>query len=415
MGDFFFFRGAGDRATVQRFATTIASQLAAAMPSSIPHIEAAIKANPGILSLETTSLPIQFQHLVLEPLQAATLDRVVASVRGKSFLIVLDGLDECADREEVSALIDHMIQFFNKKSRSPLRILVTSRVESHLHQSLHSSNQVKLLDLVSHTSDDDISVALDVAIEKEKKKRLLACEPLWPSPRDRWMLVKHIGGSYIFMTTLIQLLFDSQSKDGLTPMDRLPLVLGTSPDFDGLYRTILEPWTGLPHFRSILSTIALARVPLSVTQIADLLGLSTFDIVNALVNLHAIVQVPGDDHSPVTLWHTSLRDFLTVEARSGPFFADPAHHKRLSEWAVRKAASTSSGPADPDRWYGQNYGMDHLLQYLQTVGDEHTSYIILLQGIVSDLVNAIFRGMSFQTASMLSALLNATCTRARYL
>ncbi|TEB34245.1 hypothetical protein FA13DRAFT_76215 [Coprinellus micaceus] len=125
------------------------------------------------------------------------------------------------------------------------------------------------------------------------------------------------------MTTLIQLLFDSQAKDGLTPMDRLPLVLGTSPDFDGLYRTILEPWTRLPHFRSILSTIALARVPLSVSQIAEVLGLSTFDIVNALVNLHAIVQVPGDDHSPVTLWHTSLRDFLTLEARSGPFFRGP--------------------------------------------------------------------------------------------
>ncbi|TEB34246.1 hypothetical protein FA13DRAFT_76170 [Coprinellus micaceus] len=35
--------------------------------------------------------------------------------------------------------------------------------------------------------------------------------------------------------------------------------------------------------------------------------------------------------------------------------------------------------------------MDHLLQYLQMVGDEHASYSILLQGIVSDLVNAIFR------------------------
>jgi hypothetical protein len=209
---------------------------------------------------------------------------------------------------------------------------------------------------VNHTSDQDISAALDAAIAKEKKKRLLKCDPSWPSPRDKGMLVKHIGGSYIFMTTIIKLLFDPQSNDGLTPVDRLPLVLGTSPDFDGLYKTILAPSAQLPHFRSVLSAIALAGEPLSISQIADLLELKTRNVVNVLTNLHAVVQVPGDDRTPVTLWHTSLRDFLCCEKRSGPFYAAPIYHLRL-------LCGPPSLALDDDLWarYSILFSKEHLM------------------------------------------------------
>ncbi|TEB09418.1 hypothetical protein FA13DRAFT_1568926, partial [Coprinellus micaceus] len=85
----------------------------------------------------------------------------------------------------------------------------------------------------------------------------------------------------------------------------------------------------------IVSTIALAYEPLSIAQIAELLEIKTFNVTNVLVNLHAIMQVPGDDRSPVSLWHTSLRDFLTSEMRAGPLFASPAHHKSMAAVAAR--------------------------------------------------------------------------------
>ncbi|TEB26519.1 hypothetical protein FA13DRAFT_1590758, partial [Coprinellus micaceus] len=151
----------------------------------------------------------------------------------------------------------------------------------------------------------------------------------WPSPWDKERLVEHIGGSYIFMTTIIKLLFAPSIKDGLTPMDRLPKILEMKPNFDDLYREVLEPCMHFPFFFEILATIALAFEPLSIAQIADLLDIKTFKVTNVLINLHAIMQVPGDDWSPVTLWHTSLRDFLTSEGRGGPFFADPKHHKMI--------------------------------------------------------------------------------------
>ncbi|TEB25289.1 hypothetical protein FA13DRAFT_1714073 [Coprinellus micaceus] len=361
---FFFFRGAGPRSRSARFASTLASQVAAAIPSTAPFIENSIKANPALLTGDT-SLSSQFEYLVYKPIDSVKWDRLAAALRHGPFLIALDGLDECEDRNEISEFIEFTIRFFDERPRIPIRFLVTSRVESHIHQRLHTSKQVKLLDLVNHTSDQDISATLDAAIEKENKKRLLACDPSWPSPKDKGMLVKHIGGSYIFMTTIIKILFDTQSNDGLTPMDRLPLILGTSPNFDELYVTILAPSAGLPHFCSILSVIALAKEPLSTSQIADLLELRTVDVVNVLINLHAIMQIPGDDHSPVTLWHTSLRDFLTSEGRNGPLSADLRNHKRIAKGSIRIAASSSQSTSHQ---YARGYGMEHLFQYLQVVG-----------------------------------------------
>ncbi|KAJ2936890.1 hypothetical protein H1R20_g206, partial [Candolleomyces eurysporus] len=112
-------------------------------------------------------------------------------------------------------------------------------------------------------------------------------------------------------------------------MDRLPLALKMNPGLDGLYAQTFARSEHLPHFLDIISTIALLEEPLPTSGIAELLGMSTYKVVDVLVNLQAIIQVPGTDDIPVTLFHTSLRDFLTTQSRSGRFFAHPRHHVRL--------------------------------------------------------------------------------------
>jgi len=42
--------------------------------------------------------------------------------------------------------------------------------------------------------------------------------------------------------------------------------------------------------------------------------------------VQSILNVPEDDEQPILLFHTSLRDFLTMEARSKDFFVHPAIH-----------------------------------------------------------------------------------------
>ncbi|TEB25315.1 hypothetical protein FA13DRAFT_1777469, partial [Coprinellus micaceus] len=308
-------------------------------------------------------------------------------------VIVLDGVDECEDKEEVVALIENLIAFFNEDPLFPLRFVIASRVEDHLHRELHTSNQVQLLDLVGHTSDEDIKAALEVSIAKEMRGRAMPSDASWPDWWDKHRLVEHIGRSYIFMTTIIKLLFAPSTKDGLTPIERLPHILELKPNFDDLYREILG-------------------APLSIVQIAELLDIGTFKVTNVLINLHAIMQVPGDDWSPVTLWHTSLHDFLTSERRGGPFFADPKNHKMIVRGAIRIAASSSLSESHR---YARNYGMNHLFQYLQTVDQNLTCYDGLLEGIMPDLVKATFQNN--QTAlevacrakewKLVSALVNA--------
>ena len=168
------------------------------------------------------------------------------------------------------------------------------------------------------------------------------------------------------MTTIIKLLFAPSTKDGLTPMDRLPQLLEMKPDFNSLYREILEPCSHFPFFLNITSTIALAFQPLSIAQIAELLNIKPFNVTNILINLHAIMQVPGDDHSPVTLWHTSLRDFLTLEERAGPFFAAPSHHHCLAHRAIKIAALSQPSQAQV---YSQSFAIQHLAKFVKTIGE----------------------------------------------
>ena len=109
-------------------------------------------------------------------------------------------------------------------------------------------------------------------------------------------------------------------EDPTTPMERLPLTLGMN-GLDGLYSQTLAHSQHLPHFYDIISTIALLRLAFPISEIADLLGIETYKIVRVLLKLQAIIHVPGtDEEGEVTLCHTSLRDFLTTESRSGSFF-----------------------------------------------------------------------------------------------
>ncbi|TEB22104.1 hypothetical protein FA13DRAFT_1741291 [Coprinellus micaceus] len=378
---FFFFRGSGERSKIARFARTIASQVASHTPSAAPIIQNAIDTDPGLLSTGRNSLSAQFQHLIYDPINKVKWDRFASCLRHGPFLIVLDGLDECENHVEITAFIEHMIEYFNGKPRTPLRILVTSRVENHIHERLHSSNQVRLLDLVKQTSDVDISTALDVVIADHKQS--------WLSHDDKRKLVTHIGGSFIFLTTVIKSLFEPGIEDGLVPMARLSRVLSMNPDFDSLYRSILTQAQDLPHFLDVLSTIALAYEPLSVVQIADLWEIGTIQVVEVLAKIHAIMQVPDDDRTPVTLWHTSLRDFLCSANRAGSFHVS---QRRLALRCVSLSTKDRSLRPSSVRTYLRRFHMEHWTKLLQSM-DESVDAFNEELGCIMTCLQSVFHSL----------------------
>ncbi|KAJ2918156.1 hypothetical protein MD484_g2224, partial [Candolleomyces efflorescens] len=318
---------------------------------------------------------MQMQRLLYSPLKAATERGAVASLAVHPFLIVIDGLDECEDKDEVQDLIEGMLTFFDENPSIPLRVLITSRVEQHIQSHLNVPGVV-LTNLVDHCSDDDIATFLDVLFESESRRnaviRAYVCEHgEWPTPQDKRKLVKHIGGSFIFASTVFNFIMGAAAAhdSATTPMDRLPLTLKMNPGLDELYSQTLGRSQHLPHFLDIISTITHLEIALPTSGIAELLGIGIYEVVNVLVDLQAIIQVPGTDDVPVTFFHTSLRDFLSTQSRSGPFFAHPRQHVRLFILCLQcelahcqriVESPTTSSQRKPGAAYALQYAAAHL-------------------------------------------------------
>jgi tetratricopeptide (TPR) repeat protein len=268
-----------------------------------------------------------------------------------------------------------MLAFFDENPFIPLRVFITSRVEQHIHSRLNVPG-VRLDNLGDHCSDDDITAFLSVLFQDAGRRNPVVQAHIrergeWPTPSDKRKLVQHISGSFIFAWAVFKFImgYNTSRNQRTTPMDRLPLALKMNPGLDGLYAETLERSEDVPHFLNVISTIALLETPLPTSGIAEVLGIRTCEVVNVLVDLQAIIQVPGTDDIPVTLCHTSLRDFLTTQNRSGRFFAHPRHHARLylrliqCEYELRRrrqGVAIHLIECTPAIAYSRRYSVEHL-------------------------------------------------------
>lgn len=315
---FFFFRNAGDRSNTTRFANTLAHQIALNVPGAMNFIQRAVDANLDLLG-PNFSLELQLQHLVFEPLLACLAESGMTC--DDPFLIVTDGLDECSDEDGIVTFINHIIALFSANADIPLRILITSRVEEHIRTPIDGGTEViHLVDLSSRANRADIQhfMSMYFAAEQKRDRALQALGEPWPPLVVLDALVDYADGSFIFASTLARFIIKGSGKrDPRTPNERLRLASKINPTIDGVYAEVLSRAQDLPHFHAILSTIACLERPLSVISISLFLQLTPYEVLRILVPLQAILQVPGRDDDPVTVFHTSLRDFMLNEHRSG--------------------------------------------------------------------------------------------------
>jgi hypothetical protein len=324
------FRNAGDRSSIDRFAVTLAHQIALNVPGAKALIKQTIVSDEGLKDASACSLEYQLEPLVYDPLLNALKD-CVGSEEGP-YLMLVDGLDECKDKEGISVFIKTSIEFFSRNPAIPVRLLITSRIEEHIRTFIEGEESIYLIDLVSKSSRTDVASLMKTTFMNARKhdRALRALGDTWPEPQDMDQLVDHCDRSFIFGSTLARFILKGSGEDDpRTPMDRLPLALKINPGLDGVYIEILSRAQILPHFHMIMSTIACIQTPLSIVTMAALLCLSTYAITRVLVVLQAILQVPGRDDVPVSLFHTSLRDFLTDKTRSGELHSPPSHHTYL--------------------------------------------------------------------------------------
>ena len=347
LGCFFFFRGAGERSHISRLIPTLAHQVSLSVPAVTPLLEKALRDEPAMLE-PSVSLAHQFQKLIIEPIHSTTSKVLfsfgVFSHRAKQKIFVIDALDECNDKAEMAAFIDVLLNAFSEWGHLPFQILLTSRVEEHIRKKIiHPEAQ-----FLYHLDLEDFDACLDIQVYFKREfarifdqncRMMQRIPKPWPSAEDLSELLDKAGSSFAFATTLIHFVGGHSM-----PHKALQQLLESGADgLDPLYKQVLSSASRTAALHQILATIMILEDNHSISFLSSLLYLQHEEVIHELLGVQSIINIPGDDDQPIMLYHTSLRDFLTIKSRSEQYFIDPPlQHLHLAIHCLKHLAEYPS-------------------------------------------------------------------------
>ncbi|TFK39282.1 hypothetical protein BDQ12DRAFT_589753, partial [Crucibulum laeve] len=316
---FFFFRGAGQRSTIQYLIPTLAYQVSMFHAAAEAILIRTMSKEPN---LHEQALYYQLDKLLINPIQATGLEL-------SKIIIIIDALDECNDKELISEFIEAIVDICNNLDvQLPFKIFLTSRVEEHIQEQFYDSTTqsvIKYLSLQNFDATKDIKQYLESRLSLLCKKiyRMMHSIPRpWPSKKHLERLSRNAASSFIIASTLVTFIEKAKGH----PDDNLKEALDMSDGLDPVYHQVITTAVqenktlknkDLHILDRVLAVIVLAGKPLSVTSISVLLEIKAYHIVQMLLGLQAILLIPErDNDEPVRLFHTSLRDYLCSEERS---------------------------------------------------------------------------------------------------
>ncbi|KAF8154702.1 hypothetical protein B0H34DRAFT_533992 [Crassisporium funariophilum] len=359
LASFFFSRNVDTRNNEKRLITTIAYQLALAIPNAREHIENVIENDPSVFE---RSLETQVESLVIQPLQLAFQAGALLPAQDRPRwpkLIIIDGLDECND-ENIQVCILRVLSdcLVRTHNLPPLRILIASRPEHHLRNSFDTGNlnhfSSRLALDRSFRPDDDIRLFLrDKFTHIKQTHRFKHSIPKsWPRDDEVEFLVRKSSGQFIFASTVARYVASLHDD----PVELLKVVSGLSSprnehespyfELDKLYHHILgsskdvstalrilgfhiieaqnhSDWGGTPLkcHESHLRTPKGQYWPHFGCTVESFLQLKKGELQYCLASLDSVlVEIYDEDH--IRFLHASLSDFFLDRDRSGRFFID---------------------------------------------------------------------------------------------
>ncbi|KAJ6527352.1 hypothetical protein DFH09DRAFT_1371431 [Mycena vulgaris] len=241
--------GAGKSAIAQMFAGNIQREgrLGASFffkPMSVPALRSPIQQAVEHDKLVVgRAMAVSFEQLLVEPFQNVQELQHIP-------VIVLDGLDECADHKVQQQIVRLFIRAI-RDHRLPIRLLIASRPEPHLREILEKEDIFAICRHSALSADksafDDIhKYFLDEfsRIHSESMDRGIDLGSHWPSPSAVNQLVRTSSATFIYATTVIRFVDDEYHH----PADRLQSILDLDPQstapLDDLYTQILS---GVPQ------------------------------------------------------------------------------------------------------------------------------------------------------------------------
>ncbi|KAJ6462070.1 hypothetical protein C8R45DRAFT_1055972 [Mycena sanguinolenta] len=196
-GSFVFKRGHRTRGNANTLFATIAYQLALNIPRLRASISGVVENDPSIVS---GSIQAQMEELILKPCRSRN-----QRTRDPQ-TILIDGLDEC-EGSAIQTEILHAIRICGSQSPIPLRFIVASRPEPHIHDAFDSSfypGQYRAFS-VEQSFHDVRNYLCDEFSRIHREHGTMTSVPLpWPSPDVLDELVQNSSGHFIYAATIIK-------------------------------------------------------------------------------------------------------------------------------------------------------------------------------------------------------------------
>jgi len=344
---FFFSRGGGDVGHAGRFVTSFALQLANSIPSLHQHICDAITERGDIVS---QSLRDQWQQLVQRP-----LSKLDGSGHQRSYVLVVDALDECDDDNNIRTVLQLLAETRLLKAIR-LRTFLTSRPEAPIRYGFCQIPDAEHQNFILHNISPSL-VDHDISIFLEYNLRLIGQESDldvgWPGEEVIRYLVQIASGLFIWAATACRFIREGKrfaekrldtvvkagSSAAVTPEKHLNEIYTTALEHSiSPYYTDEEKEEACYTLRQLLGSIVILLSPLSAHSLSMLLRETMRDINQTLKDLHSILDVPNDRSKPLRLHHPSFRDFLlnSDRCKNPNFWVDEKQaHQKLADSCIR--------------------------------------------------------------------------------
>ncbi|KAJ7609939.1 hypothetical protein FB45DRAFT_340601 [Roridomyces roridus] len=308
---FFFVRGSGDLESARLFFSSLAHQLAQSQPSLRPYITSA--AREYLKRRSRQQMKHTFEDLFRRPFQRAVL------TFPKPVALVIDGLDECRDRDLIPNLLESLLEL---PSVLPgIRVFLTSRPEPYIQSVLTSASA---LPSISHRSLNETVAQWEGDVRLYLEQMVPKISPygdfVHHNPDQLERLIKRAAGVFNFARVAVRFL-DAYHDH---PEEQFALLLsdeGTGLSaLDALYLQILslafppEGWSTplrAARLRSFLIFIGLSREPLSPDAMALLrleTEISKADIISMTDRLRSVLLI--DSQGRIVALHATFNEFL---------------------------------------------------------------------------------------------------------
>jgi WD40 repeat protein len=353
---FFFSRGRGDLGGTEKLFTTLAAQLANALPSLKQHIYDAVTKDHNI---GTSGMSEQWKKLIYQP--ASKLG--VYSQCRPTIIVVIDALDECdheGGRNDMGVIL-RLLQGVKDLSTIWLRIFITSRPEISLNEGFEALQWrtfigIPVDSILHHISKDKVQQDLLVFIRNEferiREERLLSD---WVKEEDISSLARDANGLFVYAATVCRFIDRRHPDKHLLAI--LPGMRSSSPGHrisptrspDEMYTQVLKSSITsnykeedskdvLELYKHTLGSLAVLLETLPLFALTNLLDLQKRDVDEILHKLQAVLDVPDAHDSPICILHTSFRDFVLNKNRCRDlnFWIDEMDsHRRLFRHCIR--------------------------------------------------------------------------------